>query len=678
MSNLSIKGRFGNQIFKYAFLKTYAKQHNFGVETPTWVGQYLFGHKDPPISRELPQVYEIRGLADPSESVILNSNPPICNQDIWGYFQFHTSWYKAWKDYFCSLFQPVPEVEKQMQLVISSLYSMGKTLVAMHLRRGDYTRLPGFWVAPNEWYKNWLKSIWSKLEEPILFIASDNLEDVIDDFSEYNPVTINSFNVNLEQADFYPDFYVLSQSDIVAISNSTFSFAACMLNDRGKLFYRPILYDQKLINFDPWNSYPVLLNKQLFEYCKFNIENHTNNANVSEENNFVNNKTTIKTPVILIIYKKSETTEKVINVLRQVKPPKLLVIADGPKQNQPEDFDKCMQARAIIDKVDWDCEVIKNYSDTNLRGPWRVSSGLDWAFSIVEEAIILEDDCIPDLTFFRFCEELLEKYKGEEQVMMICGDNAHRYKPTEDYSYYFSRYTLIWGWATWRRAWKLFDFTLKIWPNKKDEDWLYTKLQDPRVVEHWSNKFQGNYDGNKHWDNAWMFSVWVNNGLCIHPAANLVSNIGFGADATHTKRKNQRMAVPTKAMIFPLTHPPTIVRDSQGDNFIERSIFSHVYYQPLKTEQKAINMLPKKVEKAVYDAIHNLDAQNNLEAIEIIDKILESEPNLLSLNYGKAIALARLNRKPEAVKALTCLLDLVPEHRKARGLLNQISGETLA
>ncbi|MFM7711944.1 MAG: glycosyltransferase family 2 protein, partial [Microcystis sp.] len=141
-----------------------------------------------------------------------------------------------------------------------------------------------------------------------------------------------------------------------------------------------------------------------------------------------------------------DTTARVFEAIRQAKPPKLLVVADGPRADRADDIEKCKAARAIIEGVDWDCEVLTNYSDVNLGCKNRVSSGLNWVFDTVEEAIILEDDCVPDPTFFRFCEELLEYYRHDQRIMVISGNNFQFGKKRTGYSYYFSVYTHCWGW----------------------------------------------------------------------------------------------------------------------------------------------------------------------------------------------------------------------------------------
>jgi hypothetical protein len=180
----------------------------------------------------------------------------------------------------------------------------------------------------------------------------------------------------------------------------------------------------------------------------------------------------IKTPVAFLVFNCPDTTIRVFEEIRCARPPKLLVVADGPRADRPGEADKCQAVRAVIETVDWPCEVLKNYSDVNLGCKIRVSSGLDWVFEQVEEAIILEGDCLPHPTFFRFCEELLETYRDDERIGMISGDNFQFGRKRGDASYYFSRYNHIWGWASWRRAWQHYDRNMAIWPKFRDDHWL--------------------------------------------------------------------------------------------------------------------------------------------------------------------------------------------------------------
>jgi FkbM family methyltransferase len=251
-------GRFGNQIFQYAYLKIYAKLHNLQVETPTWIGQTLFGHHDPPVIRNLPAIFEWEEVIGRySGTFDFAGEPPLTNLDLRGYFQFPTRHYAPHKEYFRSLFEPTLALHAQLQPALARLRAGGRTIVGLHLRRGDYG-YGYFFLAPNAWYRQWLELLWPTLDNPVLFIASDRADEVQGEFADFKPLIARDLGVEMEEADFYPDFYLLSQCDCVAISNSTFSFAACMLNQHGTIFMRPSLEANGLLPFDPWDSEPLL------------------------------------------------------------------------------------------------------------------------------------------------------------------------------------------------------------------------------------------------------------------------------------------------------------------------------------------------------------------------------------------------------------------------------------
>ncbi len=257
MSTLGKNGGLGNQIFQYGFLKIYAQENGLSVETPAWVGQELFGHKDKEISEDLPVVAENNNELFPSNGEILK------NVDIQGEFLYHTSYYATHKEYFCSLFQPVPEIEGQVKVAWEKLRSRGKTIIGLHLQLySDENNNSA--VAPSEWYKIWLHGLWETLEEPVLFIASDNLEEIpLIYFAEYHPVTVQDLEVEVNPE--YLNFFLLSKCDFVAISNTAFGFAACLLNEGGKYFFRPHFPTAKLIPFEPWNSTPVFRDVDISE-----------------------------------------------------------------------------------------------------------------------------------------------------------------------------------------------------------------------------------------------------------------------------------------------------------------------------------------------------------------------------------------------------------------------------
>jgi hypothetical protein len=287
----------------------------------------------------------------------------------------------------------------------------------------------------------------------------------------------------------------------------------------------------------------------------------------------------METPVAFFIFNRPEVTAKVFAVIRQVKPSRLLVIADGPRKNRATDKEKCEATRAIIDHIDWDCHVQKNYADDNLGCGRRICSGLDWVFQEVEEAIILEDDCLPHPTFFQFCTEALHHYRDDTRVMCVAGDSYRqgRYNKTySEASYFFSRYPYCWGWASWRRAWQHNDYNMSNWPQIRAERLLHTILDNSISVEYWTKIFdtQRQQDHDHVWDYQWTFACWSQNALTVVSEVNLISNIGFDIDATHTSDKgNSRENLPVTDAILPLVHPPFVLRNLSADLLADREIF---------------------------------------------------------------------------------------------------------
>jgi hypothetical protein len=281
----------------------------------------------------------------------------------------------------------------------------------------------------------------------------------------------------------------------------------------------------------------------------------------------------LNTPVAFFIFNRPETTLRVFEVIRMAKPQKLLIVADGARF--PQELKKCNEARSIIERVDWDCEVLTNFSEINLGCKIRVSSGLDWVFSKVESAIILEDDCLPEPSFFEFCSELLTRYVNDKRVMMISGNNFQFGKKRTKDSYYFSMFPHCWGWATWKRAWQYYDVDMKLWLTIRDNNWLMDILNSKVGMTYWKNIFQDVCDNLiDTWDYQWTFACWIQSGLTILPNVNLVSNIGFNNEATHTKKSKNFLAnMYTESLIFPLVHPKFVVRNSQSDDFTQKSIF---------------------------------------------------------------------------------------------------------
>lgn len=283
----------------------------------------------------------------------------------------------------------------------------------------------------------------------------------------------------------------------------------------------------------------------------------------------------LTTPVALIIFNRPDTTERVFAEIAKARPPKLLVVGDGPRVNRPGEAEKIAATRSIIKRVDWDCEVLTNFSEVNLGCKRRVSSGIDWVFGQEEEAIILEDDCLPEPGFFRFCQELLERYRHDQRIGMISGDNFQFGHRRNDDSYYFSKYVHIWGWASWRDRWVgSYDVTMARWPRIRDEAWLSDMLGNTREVAYWHKIFERVHRGEiDTWDYQWVFANWVEGRMSILPAVNMVTNMGFDGNATHTTGASELANLARYPVSFPLKHPLGVIRNTQADRFSDNKCF---------------------------------------------------------------------------------------------------------
>jgi hypothetical protein len=266
-------------------------------------------------------------------------------------------------------------------------------------------------------------------------------------------------------------------------------------------------------------------------------------------------------PVLLVLFNKPDTTRQVFEAIRKQRPAELFLAADGPRPERASEREACAEARALTNSVDWPCEVHRRFLDENVgcaRGP---SEAISWFLEHVENGIILEDDCVPHPSFFRFAGELLDHYKTEPRVMHIAGANFLQGKRRGEGSYYFSKWTFNWGWATWRRAWRHFDITLLPEPYRSHV-----------------------------WDAQWRLSVKRQGGVAIVPNANLVSNVGCGhSSATHTSQRNAAYAdLATEEMSFPLRHPRRL-----------RKMDRYTDFSVLRNHNSWFRMLVKKVNRAL-------------------------------------------------------------------------------
>jgi hypothetical protein len=276
------------------------------------------------------------------------------------------------------------------------------------------------------------------------------------------------------------------------------------------------------------------------------------------------------TPIALFIFNRPQPTAQVYERVRAARPSHLLVVADGPRPNRPEDIQLCEATRKIVSSPDWACELLTNFAEENLGCRRRVSSGVDWVFDQCPEAIILEDDCLPCPSFFSFCSSMLSYYREDTRIMHITGDNFQGGRRRGIASYFFSRYAHTWGWASWRRAWRHYDVDMKAWQIARQERWLASIMDDPAEVKYWTEIMEGVYRGQiDTWDYQWMFACWSQNGLTIQPNVNLVTNIGVGPDALNFKQGHSTIGIPTREL-GECVHPTIMIPDREADRFTFR------------------------------------------------------------------------------------------------------------
>jgi len=284
-------------------------------------------------------------------------------------------------------------------------------------------------------------------------------------------------------------------------------------------------------------------------------------------------------PILFLVFNRPQKTKQVFDRIRSVKPKFFYIAADGPRENIVDDPELCDEVREIIRKIDWDCDVKYLLRNQNLGCSTAIVSAIDWFFDNEEQGIILEDDCLPDPSFFYYCNELLEKYKDKEEVMLVSGTNLGN--SYGSYSYFFSRYGQIWGWATWRDSWKKYERTIIL--NDKS-----LNFRSSRERKFWNKNFS-----NVIWDVQWaIYSVWKNKGLAVIPNKNLVTNIGFGAEATnYIDDNNINSNIELSSMSFPLSHPHEI----HIDDLIEDVFFYNHYYLSFyeKVRKKLVKLFTK-------------------------------------------------------------------------------------
>ena len=328
------------------------------------------------------------------------------------------------------------------------------------------------------------------------------------------------------------------------------------------------------------------------------------------------------------MFNRPQLTERLIGVLEKVRPSRLLLVADGPRPGNAEDIKKCAAVRKLFEDLAWDCQVERNFAKSNMGSFKRNSSGISWVFEKVEGAILLEDDCIPDLSFFPFCQELLERYQNEEKVGLISGNNFLQpgSAPGENTSYFFSRYATTWGWASWRRIWRQVDLDMPYWAEFRDSGSLKSTVYTREEEDYWKwiyNSIQERIMRNA-WDYQLMLTCLKNNLYTIVPEINLVTNSGFGRDATNCSDETSPVSdYPVESMAFPLRHPRKIESSAKRDYLIfnirfgknrlswiskimpgiaddVRIAFSKIIYsQPIMVLRRIYRSMPESIKKRI-------------------------------------------------------------------------------
>lgn len=300
----------------------------------------------------------------------------------------------------------------------------------------------------------------------------------------------------------------------------------------------------------------------------------------------------INVPVLLIVFNRPDKTKLIFEEIKKAKPTRLYVASDGPRAGNKSDAELISQVRAIVENVDWNCDLYTLFRSANIGCQFGPRSGIDWFFSNEDFGIILEDDCLPSQSFFPFCSEMLEKYANDERIMSISGTNiARNIKLNDDYC--FSNYALMWGWATWRRAWEKYDGKLLEWDSLKRVNWLSSlKIGGIPFVHTWTKTFDTTKDlgvDATWWDYQWIYSCWRNSGLTIIPSSNLVRNIGHSSDATHTFVEHPILSnLPLNDLSWPLRHPKNIAPNKFIDRFIGKHWFCESWLNYAKDKIKEI------------------------------------------------------------------------------------------
>ncbi len=300
----------------------------------------------------------------------------------------------------------------------------------------------------------------------------------------------------------------------------------------------------------------------------------------------------LNTAVLFLVFNRLDTTKQVFEAIKEAKPPRLYIAADGARADKDGEDKKAQDVREfIMSNIDWNCEVKTLFREKNLGCKYAVSGAIDWFFENEEMGIILEDDCLPSRSFFWFCEELLLKYKDNMRVGEISGNNFQKGIQRGDGDYYFSIYSHIWGWATWKDRWKNYDIEL----DSIDNSTFINNMSLPKSTKIYWIKIFNKMKEKKidTWDYQWTFTLWINNQLTVLPNINLVENVGFGEDATHTTGGSEFANLKAYQLKIQY-HPDDVSANKEADIFTSKLMFNIGILFKNKLLHKFMKIIPKQ------------------------------------------------------------------------------------
>jgi hypothetical protein len=310
------------------------------------------------------------------------------------------------------------------------------------------------------------------------------------------------------------------------------------------------------------------------------------------------------TPILFLVFNRPDPTRKVFETIRKIKPKQLFVAADGPRKDRPLDIEMCEEVKRIVTQVDWNCDLKILFQEENLGCGKAVSEAISWFFEKVDQGIILEDDCLPDISFFEFCSILLHRHKYDDQVMHIGGNNFQFGKNRGNGDYYYSILGHIWGWATWRRAWRHYEFDLATAKPVSEESFSRAFKQNDLFINYYKDVFLQVGDHKiDTWDYQWLYTIIRNNGLAICPEVNLVQNIGFGKDATHTLYETQWNQINTAKSLLSCKPPSIMTIAYEADAFFLTEIVGVKEDNPKINRPETIIALFKKKARRILNRL---------------------------------------------------------------------------